>query len=94
MFTYYDNIEANYLDCLYLDFQKAFDKMNHAMIIEKIRSFDFTGQCLKLLKNYLTDRKQTVRIGQAVSEPLPVHSGVSQGTILGPLMFICAILSD
>ena len=58
------------------------------MIIEKIRSFGFTGQCLKLLKNYLTDRKRTVRIGQAVSEPLPVHSGVPQRSILGPLMCI------
>ena len=65
--------------------------MNHAMIIVKIRSFGFTGQCLKLLKNYLTDRKQTVRIGQAVSEPLPVYSGVHQGSIIGPLMFILYI---
>ena len=58
------------------------------MIIEKIRSFGFTGRCLKLLKNYLTDRKQTVRVGQAVSEPLTVHSGVPQGSIREPLMFI------
>ena len=91
VYTYYDNIETNYLACLYLDFQKAFHKVNHAMIIEKVRSFAFTGQCLKLLKNYLTHRKQTVRIGQVVSEPLPVHRGVPQGSILGPLMFILYI---
>ena len=91
VYTYYDNIETKYLACLYLDFQKAFDKVNHAIIIEKIRSFGFTGQSLKLLKNYLTDRKQTVRIGQAVSEPLPVHSGAPQGSILGPSMFILYI---
>ena len=58
------------------------------MMNEKTRSFGFTGQCLKLIKNYLTDRKQTIRIGQAVSEPLPVHSCVPQGSILGPWMFI------
>ena len=84
VYTYHDKIETKYLACLYLDFQKAFDKLNHAMIIiEKIRSFGYTGQSLKLLKNYLTDREQTVCLGQAVSEPLPVHSGVPQGSILG-----------
>ena len=54
------------------------------MFIEKIRSFGFTGQCLKLLKIYLTDRKQTVRIRKAVSETIPVHNGVPQGSNLGP----------
>ena len=61
------------------------------MRIEKIRSFGFTGQCLKLLKIYLTNRKQTVRIGQALSEPLPAYSGVPQGSILGPLILILYI---
>ena len=69
VYTYYDNIETIYLACLYLDFQKTFDKVNQAIIIEKIRRFGFTGQCLKLLKMYLTDRKQTIRIRQA----LPSH---------------------
>ena len=88
VYTYYDNVETNNLACFYLDFQKGFEKVNHAMIIEKIRSFGFTGQCLNRLKNCVTDRKQTVRSGKAVSEPLPVHSGVPQGSILGPLMLI------
>ena len=45
VYIYYDNIKANYLVCLYLDFQKAFDKVNHGMTIEKVRSFGFVSPC-------------------------------------------------
>ena len=80
---YYDNTETNYLACLFLDFQKAFVKLNYATTINKVRSFGFTGQCSKLLKNYLTDRKQTVRIGQAGSSiPVPIPGGQFQFLVI------------
>ena len=87
----YDNKNVNNLSSLYLDFEKAFDKVNHLKLIEKLSHTGFSGACLGLLKNYLSDRYQQVRIGHCISKLLPITSGVPQESILGPLMFILYI---
>lgn len=80
------------LDIIYLDFSKAFDCVPHDLLIRKLESFyGITGNVLYWLKNYLVDRKQRVTIDSVPSEWKPVTSGVPQGSILGPLLFLLYI---
>ena len=57
-------------------------------MIHKLRSFGFNGNLLNWIKNYLSDRHQSVFIDGKESDSLPVTSGVPQGSILGPLFFV------
>ena len=61
---------------LYLDFCKAFDKVNHYLLIEKLKNFDIGGKLLQLLSSYLGDRSQRTVINNIYSEYLPINSGV------------------
>ena len=78
-------------DVIYLDFSKAFDSVPHSLLLHKIKMFGFNGVLLNWFKSYLMERKQQVVIEGAESTWLTVTSGVPQGSILGPLLFLLYI---
>lgn len=67
---------------------KAFDTVNHEILLSKLYNYGIRGNAYWLISSYLMDRKQQVRIGQTVSDLRELSYGVLQGTILGPLFFI------
>ena len=71
----------------YLDFQKAFDTINHDILIRKLQNAGLGENLLMLVNNYLSGRKQRTRLYSAVSTQMPVSIGVPQGSTRGPLMF-------
>lgn len=76
------------LDVFYADISKAFDCVNTSLLVKKLCHFPLSNNALRWFISYLTGRKQYVRIGSAKSDMFDVPSGVGQGTILGPLLFI------
>ena len=85
----YENL-ANSLDSdtVYLDFSKAFDKVDHALLIKKLTLYGIKGKLLNWIKSFLSNRIQKVVIDGKMSIPELVISGVPQGTVLGPLLFL------
>ena len=71
----------------YLDLSKAFDSINHKILAVKLKHYGIRGVALNLISNYLHDRYQYVQIDCTVSQVRPLIRGVSQGSILGPLLF-------
>ena len=79
-------------DIVYFDFSKAFDSVNHDLILHKLKyNFSIDGRLLKFISNYLQGREQCVVIGNIRSSLLHVLSGVPQGSILGPILFVLFI---
>ena len=76
---------------VFLDFAKAFDKLSHRALQLKLELLGFDDHLLKWLADFLKDRRQRVVLGEAMSSWLDVISGVPQGSVLGPLLFIVFI---
>ena len=91
-----DNIKdfmdkGNYVLGLFLDLKKAFDTVDHQILLDKLETIGIRGHALQFFNSYLTDRKQFVIINGKNSKTKYITTGVPQGSVLGPLFFLIYI---
>ena len=75
-------------DVIYLDFQKAFDTVPHCRLLKKLDAYGIKGNLLLWIKSFLTNRPQQVILNGSASKTFSVSSGVPQGSVTGPLLFL------
>ena len=79
------------IDTVYLDFSKAFDKVDHTILLQKIRNVGVCGNMGNWVGTFLSNRTQSVKVEYCVSENIEIVSGVPQGYVLGPILFLIYI---
>jgi hypothetical protein len=83
--------EGGCIDVVYTDFEKAFDKVPHGRLLSKLKSYGISEEIIAWIKKFLCNRKQRVKIKGKFSKWHKVLSGIPQGSVLGPLLFIIYI---
>ena len=85
----YGNLdEGKHVISVFVDFSKAFDTVNHSILLSKLELYGVRGNALRWFTSYLSARRQCVRIGSSVSNESFVVNGVPQGSVLGPLLYL------
>ena len=89
---WYVNIDKKIFNLIvFIDLKKAFDTVDHDILLKKLELYGIKGQALNLLRSYLSNRHQKCQVGNSVSSEHLIKCGVPQGSILGPLVFLLYI---
>ena len=79
---------CNIIGSVFLDFRKAFDLVDHEILLHTLSLYRFSTNTIQFFRSYLSNRQQLVKVNNNCSELKTIRAGVPQGSILGPLLFL------